>query len=282
MLAIFGLISATLGALLLIGPDDTPAQPEPTDDAPSDDPSVTITAIDALLDGISDDDTVIFSGDADDTVVTGAGNDYIDGEDGDDQLSGGAGNDQIEGGRGNDILQGGDGDDLLNGHIGDDTISGGAGNDALNGGDGQDILMGDDGDDALLGSLGNDILVGGAGADTLHGGAGDDLLYDRADRDADYLNGGAGDDRLMGGAGDNLHGGTGADVFALTVQNDALIEDFDPSEDLIEITHEGEPPILSTTQSENGLVLLADGEIVATFANLSNLDVTKVTLIAAQ
>ena len=141
--------------------------------------------------------------------------------------------------------------------------------------------MGGAGNDALLGSLGDDVLVGGAGADTLHGGSGNDVLFDRDDADLDYLNGGAGDDILIGGDGDNLHGGTGADTFALMPNNNAIIEDFNTTEDLIEITYEGEPPILSTTQGEAGLMLLADGETVATFIGLTELDVATVTLIAA-
>ena len=151
----------------------------------------------------------------------------------------------------------------------------------LNGGGGDDVLMGGDGDDALLGSLDNDTLIGGAGTDTLHGGSGHDVLYDRDDNSPDYLNGGAGDDTLMGGVGDNLHGGTGADTFKLIEGNDTIVEDFDPTEDVIEVTFDGKIPELSTTLSEEGLVLLADGETVATFANLTNLDLETVSLVPA-
>jgi Ca2+-binding RTX toxin-like protein len=115
----------------------------------------------------------------------------------------------------------------------------------------------------------------------MHGGTGNDVIYDRGDDQHDYLNGGDGADVLMGGPGDNLHGGTGADTFSL-MQNDAsIVEDFAPNEDVIEVIYEGEAPTLSTAQTEAGLALMADGELVATFTNLTELDTKTVSLIAA-
>ena len=107
------------------------------------------------------------------------------------------------------------------------------------------------------------------------------MLYDRGDDDRDYLNGGAGDDILRGGDTDQLHGGTGADRFELDRNGAPVIEDFDMTEDRIEITYEGEIPTLSTEMTDAGLTLIADGEVVAIFDNLDTLDVSTVSLVAA-
>ncbi|WP_306166844.1 calcium-binding protein, partial [Yoonia sp.] len=158
---------------------------------------------------------------------------------------------------------------------------GGDGDDALNGGDGDDLLMGDSGNDTMLGSMGDDVLFGGAGADTLHGGPGNDLLFDRGDDRVDFLNGGAGNDILMGDHGDILNGGTGADIFSLIVQNNAVVEDYDAQEDRIEIVYQGDPPNMTTKQTDAGLILLADGEIIATFPQLFELDTGSIVLQSA-
>ena len=115
----------------------------------------------------------------------------------------------------------------------------------------------------------------------MHGGSGDDILYDRGDQDRDYLNGGEGDDRLIGGAGDVLNGGTGADTFVLGMRDAAIVEDFDANEDTIELTYEGDIPVLSTVKTELGLTLLANDEVVAIFENLETLNLAHVTLVAA-
>ena len=74
------------------------------------------------------------------------------------------------------------------------------------------------GSSSVSGGAGDDWLVGGDGNDTIDGGAGDDLITD-----------GAGEDSLIGG--------DGADVFLLALDgSDDSIADFDPTEDLIEIT----------------------------------------------
>ncbi|MBE0414862.1 MAG: calcium-binding protein, partial [Yoonia sp.] len=119
------------------------------------------------------------------------------------------------------------------------------------------------------------------GADVLHGGAGDDLLYDRGDDFVDYLNGGAGDDILMGGNGDILNGGSGADTFSLITNAHPVIEDFDPANDFIELTYQGPAPALSTTLTDAGLILQADGVAIATFINQTTLELGQVALIAA-
>ena len=49
----------------------------------------------------------------------------------------------------------------------------------------------------------------------------------------------------------------------------------------IEIAYFDAPPELSTGASDAGLTLLADGDLVATFSNLDDLDVTIVSLVTA-
>ena len=112
--------------------------------------------------------------------------------------------------------------------MGADSIAGGVGDDYLSGQNGNDEITGDLGLDRLLGG-GDDILAGGAGADSLTGS--------NATANAAEI------DRLMGGAD--------ADMFALGnsiaafyndgdlasngMDNYALIEDFDVTEDIIEL-----------------------------------------------
>ena len=110
---------------------------------------------------------------------------------------------------------------------------------------------------------------------------GNDTVFDRGDLTRDYLNGGDGNDTLKGDTGDILNGGTGADVFSLMEAAQVSIEDYNPAEDTIEITYAGALPLLSTAQTEDGLALLADGEAVAVFANLDQLDLGQVRLVAA-
>ncbi|MDA0720085.1 MAG: hypothetical protein O2994_00145 [Proteobacteria bacterium] len=111
------------------------------------------------------------------------------------------------------------------------------------------------------------------------GGAGNDRLIDRDDLDRDYLNGGAGDDDLSGGPGDVLSGGTGTDTFNLRPSMHVMLTDYDPAEDIIEIEHTGEPPILTTEKAEDGTLLLADGELIAKLTNFAEPDLTKVTFL---
>ena len=95
------------------------------------------------------------------------------------------------------------------------------------------------------------------------------------------MNGGAGDDTLIGGQGDVLNGGTGADTFILSPDCGAVIEDYDPAEDVIEIMYEGGLPVLTTLVDGDSLTLLADGEIVAIFDGLTTLELDKISLMPA-
>ena len=78
--------------------------------------------------------------------------------------------------------------------------------------------------------------TGGASSDNLSGSAGDDWLFGGAGNDT--IDGGAGDDLITDGSGeDSLIGGSGADVFQLALDGSGdTIADFDPEEDIIEIT----------------------------------------------
>lgn len=257
MFAILGLLSVALSAVMLAGTDfgfgDDADGDDDTSKSTDTEQEPEIVSLDAILDssaqGVSDqtgDDTIIFSGDADDVIVTG------------------------------------DGDDTLFGHVGDDVMFGGAGNDAMIGGDGTDILEGGDGDDALQGYLGDDTLIGGNGADVLFGGSGDDLLDGRDDDGGtDFLNGSAGDDVLLAGTGDHMNGGTGADLFGLSNDSNAYVDDFDPDEDSIEVAYDAlsTTPIMRYEDNDDGAMLFADDEIVATFAGQTALDMASVPIL---
>ncbi len=241
---------------------------------------------DAVLLGTPDRD-VMFTGDADDVADGQGGDDYIAGEGGNDALIGGSGDDTLNGGDGQDILSGGDGDDSLCGQNGDDVIDGGAGDDTLVGGAGNDVLTAGDGDDSLLGGLGDDTLDGGTGSDVLMGGDGNDVLYGGDDAAVDYLNGGNGDDWLHGGAIDNLNGGFGADHFVTDAGQARIgtvnIDDFNAVEDTMVVLYDASAglPTLSVEAGETGVTLLANGEPLATLANITEFDLNTVQLVAA-
>ena len=111
-----------------------------------------------------------------------------------------------------------------------DKLFGQSGNDSINGGSGDDTLYGYKGKDTLLGGVGNDI-INGAG-----------LAYNNTtssqsfgDNEIDTLTGGAGKDtfQLWGGSGRS-----GINVYydAAGSSDYALITDFNPAEDIIQLT----------------------------------------------
>jgi len=290
MIALMALVGVALSSLVLFDPDpgdqddpalngNNPAEPQPetipVDAILNED---TLTGADTSSDAMGTDPLVRFGGPSGTLVLGANADDLLDGEGGDDTLRAADGDDTLHGGTGDDTLFGENGNDRLLGQDGDDILIAGTGDDALFGGAGHDALYGDAGDDQLHGYLGDDTLVGGAGADVLFGGAGNDILDGRDDT-TDTLLGGSGDDTLIAGSGDHLSGGAGADIFALTANNS--VDDYDPTTDQIEVMYEGTPPALSTQVSDAGLVLLADGDVVATFADITALDLTQVRLVAA-
>jgi Ca2+-binding RTX toxin-like protein len=177
---------------------------------------------------------------------------------------------KIIGTNGPDHLVGAKKADLIEGLGGDDALFAKRGADTMLGGDGNDMLYGGRGADALFGGDGDDILIGGRGDDYLRGGAGDDVLR-----------GGRGDDFLDGGAGnDILKGGKGKDTFFLSVDNFAVIADFNPKKDRI-IFDNGDgktdqPPFDYSDFSFEGNTLLYMGVAVAT---VDAFDISAGTLI---
>ncbi|MCT7977107.1 calcium-binding protein, partial [Laspinema olomoucense] len=141
--------------------------------------------------------------------------------------------DTLLGTLGNDFLYGWQGNDFLNSADGDDILYGDEGNDSLTGGNGNDLVAGSQGNDVLDGSNGNDILYGGQGEDVLIGGLGGDRLFGDAGFDSFYLEWGA----------DTVTGGKDKDTFILfptlgggTLTEAAIINDFNPLEDELELT----------------------------------------------
>ncbi|RRH78037.1 calcium-binding protein [Falsigemmobacter faecalis] len=212
-------------------------------------------------------DSQIFGGAQGDTLTGGEGNDTLTGGGGADRMAGGAGSDHLAGQEGDDHLEGGSGDDTLLGGRGDDLLISGGGNSWLSGGMGQDVLV--------AGS-GNDTLDGDEGADTLSGNLGQ--AEEGTQR---YLNGGRGDDLLHAGGGDVASGGEGADVFRLTGTGAAQIMDFGTEDSLlIEYAANAPAPVISYEAGENGLRVLADGQVLADLIGVHDPDVVRLTLSA--
>ena len=166
-----------------------------------------------------------------DEIIGSYRDDSIAGQSGDDTISGGDGDDTLDGQDSSDLLFGDRGKDILYGGNNNDTLSGGVDNDLLEGGNNQDRLAGDDGNDTLIGGKDNDLLDGG--------------------KDNDILRGSDPDIEAQLGEQDTLIGGQGADLFILGDENKlyyddlnsategsidyALIEDFNPAEDKIQL-----------------------------------------------
>lgn len=170
----------------------------------------------------------------------------------DDRLDGGAGNDVLYGdasvvaagataiATGDDVLRGGTGDDLIFGDFdvdgtglgasvlrfegGDDTIDGGDGDDEAHGGAGNDSMDGGDGRDLLFGAWGDDSLIGGGGDDTFEGGAGNDVLTFAGSAEGERF------------GIDVAAGGEGSDTFRFVDGGVAVITDFTPGEDRIDLS----------------------------------------------
>ncbi|MEG5052769.1 MULTISPECIES: CAP domain-containing protein [unclassified Microcoleus] len=110
------------------------------------------------------------------------------------------------------------------------TLFGTAGSDTLRGGSGTYTLYAGKGDDVLLGSESNDGSVIYA-----YGGSGNDILVDGFGND--ILIGGKGDDYFIGTDGiDTFVGGSGSDTFSFVSDGLAIIPDFDPASDFIELS----------------------------------------------
>lgn len=184
---------------------------------------------------------------------------------------------------------------------GDDMVFGEGGDDTIHGGSGTDVLMGQEGDDSLSGGMGDDLLMDGSGSDTLSGGSGSDTIYsgdftdvdaladqvstgsiDLSDQaldalldvsfdtdsdaaDGDVADGGSGNDVLVFGEADTVTGGSGSDLFFagdwMSGGEAAVLEDFDPGEDVLLYSHDGTgaDPVISHQDDGGDRVILADG-----------------------
>ncbi|WP_187298073.1 calcium-binding protein [Jannaschia donghaensis] len=234
-------------------------------------------------------DAILGNDDADRIEGTGS-SDLMIGNGGDDTLSGLAGRDVLMGGDGDDSVSGGGDDDMLHGDAGNDRLTGDDGDDLISGGDGDDTLTGGNGADRLIGGEGRDIGVGGEGDDLLDGTVMDDGGQDRDDGDS--LIGGMGDDTLAGGAADTLVGGDGSDLFLFRAPSAAayqantqaydisVIEDFDPTEDAIEIDYSGQDvPQLGIFERDGGTDIALDGVTVIRLADSTGIEPTDILLI---
>ncbi|TVS02692.1 MAG: hypothetical protein EA407_08385 [Rhodobacteraceae bacterium] len=210
------------------------------------------------------------------------------GTDGDDRLVGSGAGDTLIGGAGNDTLIGNGGDTVLIAESGDNHLIGGEGNDRLIGGSGNDTLEGGWGDDLLIAGGGANVLMGGAGDDTLVGAKLDDTGRDISG--ANFLNGGAGDDLLITGQGDMLHGGEGADVFALgdwlAGAAPATILDYNPHQDQITLHYDPErlaAPVVTVGFDASDPAtarIQLDGQIVAFVVSAPDLVAEDIALVA--
>lgn len=140
-----------------------------------------------------------------------------------------------------------------------DKLFGQTGNDSINAGNGDDTLYGYKGNDTLLGGAGNDI-VNGAGLSR------NDTTGPQSfgDNEIDTLTGGAGKDtfQLWGGSGRS-----GINVYydAAGGSDYALITDFNPAEDIIQLTSKAGA---STTMGSVSYVLGASPDGSATSTGL--------------
>ena len=191
-------------------------------------------------------------------------------------LDAGAGNDGVLGTSGNDTLQGGDGDDFVTGGEGNDRVLLGDGNDVY-GIDQRSAPLEDDiltfpvdaglfasedlyegGDDTVVGGEGADAISDSYGANLINGQQGDDFIIS-VDQDGvspDTVLGGHGNDILIVDQGDLVNTSRGADrvtvdLFAGVAEGYQVvtIEDFDPSQDRIEL--EGPVGLLRTPTPSN-------------------------------
>ena len=237
---------------------------------------------DDLLKGQGGDDN-LDGGEGNDELLGGGGNDFLFGDVGDDilkgqggadDLEGGEGNDKLLGGGGNDFLFGDVGEDLLRGQNGDDFLDGWIGDDRLFGGDGDDVLLGFDGDDLLKGEAGNDELLGEAGDDRLFGGDGDDILNGTGFGligigERDVLEGGAGSDIFVLGDFFDIYYDDNAASVSASNAGRAIIKDFVPGEDIIElsafgtyefqVTNNGSTRILETSDPVKEVIAIVQG-----------------------
>ncbi len=225
-------------------------------------------------------------GDDDDSLLGNGGKDTLNGDDGIDTLRGGGGDDLLRGGSEGDRLFGQRGNDTIDGNSGFDILRGGSGNDLLNGGSGRDRLFGQAEDDILNGESGSDYLVGGRGNDLIDGGEEDDFIIGvdiegsnltPGSGEIDTLTGAEGSDTFVLGDADTVYYSDGNNVTAGD-SDFALIKDFDPTEDRIQLNGSAEFYTLDLFTTNSGSInaklifdpgIIAAGEVIALIENVS-------------
>jgi Ca2+-binding RTX toxin-like protein len=189
-----------------------------------------------------------------DTLLGGDDRDVLFGNQNDDRLEGEGGSDSLYGGQQNDQLLGGLDSDLLSGNLGNDTLFGGEGNDFLFGNQDDDVLDGGNGNDSLYGGKNNDLVLGGLGSDRLEGGLGNDTLNGASEGNGtgtiDTLVGGADGDRFILSSSTLVYYNDNNDAQA-GLGDYALIADFDPSVDFIQLEGSADRYLLGASPISN-------------------------------
>ena len=192
------LISASLGANIILGDNGEVNLNSATNDVFTTEPS--IGGVDIITGG--DGDNILLGGTASDDVRGGADNDIILGDtglldyavDADPEIDLITVTDPTIGDA--DFFLGNDGDDIIIGGTGEDFISGGLGDDILFGDHGEltfaspptpaPIFIGPNdgnGDDVIHGDAGDDTIFGGSGEDWMFGEQGNDAMFGMGGRD---------------------------------------------------------------------------------------------------
>ncbi|NCQ79423.1 MAG: hypothetical protein GPI99_15230 [Microcystis aeruginosa W13-15] len=250
---------------------------------------------------------VLSGGDGNDKLVGSGGNDILTGGAGSDTIDGGAGDDlitidkddnlnNIKGGTGFDVLViEGDRDvNLILDNLGVEVINGNKGNNNLKAIGSQNVIIsGDAGNDTIIGSTESDRLEGNPGNDVINGGSGDD-----------FIDGGENDDILTGvnpqsttpgkGEIDTFIGGTGRDKFIIGDKtwigyddgntasagdkDYALITDFNPTDDIIQLKGSSSDYLLTVSGSNTNLYINKPGsepdELISIIQNQKILSLT--------
>jgi Ca2+-binding RTX toxin-like protein len=250
---------------------------------------------------------VLSGGDGNDKLVGSGGNDILTGGAGSDTIDGGAGDDlitidkddnlnNIKGGAGFDVLViEGDGDvNVILDNLGVEVVNGNKGNNNLKAIGSQNVIIsGDAGNDTIIGGTESDRLEGNTGNDVINGGEGSDII-----------DGGENDDILTGvnpqsttpgkGEVDTFTGGTGRDKFILgdktwigyddgnttsAGNNDyALITDFNPTYDIIQLKGSSIDYLLTVSGSKTNLYINKPGaeldELIGVINNQTALSLT--------
>lgn len=176
-----------------------------------------------------------------------------------------------------DVIIGiGDGNVIDTG-AGDDILLGGAGDDTLSGGTGNDLLLGLGGNNSLSGNAGNDTITGG-GIAYINDGSSSVLTVTADTSGTDTITGGEGADRFVLGGNTSAEAGSDLIIHYDEAGNSdyALIQDFDSSQDTIELGGSKNDYSLGTSSSElpSGTALYRGSELIAIIQGSANLSLS--------